>query len=320
MNVYELAPRFAKLFSGLDTAFGTGAGRWIKRPPRTEDFVIHLSGEGAGIGIAPLKQDSTVSFAAIDLDEPDFDAARAMQGFLPGTSFIERSRSGNAHVWVFFKEPIEAWVPMGILKEACIAAGKPRVEVFPKNHDFTKVKLGNYVNLPYHGSDRPIVHVEPNPTGFHPEIEWDLKTFLADAERTLQDPEEWRKQAKWLLIDPPEQRKRQSVFGAQTQLHMCGEHIIEHAADNPITEGHRAAVYFALAKMLTNWQEVDSDEALALMESVNDVSPDPISEGELERILRNAERGQFTSTGCDDPLVQPFAHPDCPIAKGNYAR
>jgi hypothetical protein len=131
------------------------------------------------------------------------DAARAMQGFLPGTSFIERSRSGNAHVWVFFKEPIEAWVPMGILKEACIAAGKPRVEVFPKNHDFTKVKLGNYVNLPYHGSDRPIVHVEPNPTGFHPEIEWDLKTFLADAERTLQDPEEWRKQAKWLLIDPP---------------------------------------------------------------------------------------------------------------------
>jgi hypothetical protein len=79
-----------------------------------------------------------------------------MQEYIPGTSFIERSRSGNAHVWVFFSEPLEAWVAMGILKEATSGGGKQHVEVFPKNHDFAKVKLGNYINLPYHGSDRPI--------------------------------------------------------------------------------------------------------------------------------------------------------------------
>lgn len=309
-SVYELAPRFAKLFSGLDTAFGTGAGRWIKRPPTAEDFVIHLSGEGAGIGIAPLRPDNTVLFAAIDLDEPDFEAASKMQEFLPGTSFVERSRSGNAHVWVFFKDPIAAWIPMGILKEACVAVGKPRVEVFPKNHDFGKVRLGNYINLPYHGHHRKI----RAPSDWH--VTLFLEEFLHEAETALQDPKEWEKRSRWLMISPPEQRKRSSTFGEQSNLHMCGEHIIEHADTNPITQGHRAAVYFALAKMLTNWNQIDSDEALALMEGVNDASPEPVSHQELRRILGNAERGKFTSTGCDDPLVQPFAHPNCPIARG----
>jgi hypothetical protein len=88
-----------------------------------------LQGDGPGIGIAPLRPDSKVGFAAIDLDEPDFDAARRMQEFIPGTSWIERSRSGNAHIWVFFVEPIDAWVPMGVLRYATTAVGKQGVEV-----------------------------------------------------------------------------------------------------------------------------------------------------------------------------------------------
>lgn len=307
-NVYELAPRFAKLFSGLDTAFGTGAGRWIKRPPQIEDYVRHLQGDGAGIGIAPLCPDNTVKFAAIDLDEPDFDTAREMQRYIPGTSWVERSRSGNAHVWVFFRDPVEAWVAQGILKEACVAAGKKHVEVFPKNHDFAKVTLGNYINLPYHGTDRPILQ------GHIPYDDLPLDKFLVHARANASDPEDWRRRARWLMIDPPEKRKSSSTFGEQTTLHMCGDHIIEHAEDNPVLEGHRAVVYFSLAKMLTNCNQYDHDEAFALMQSVNEASPDRISNAELARILSNAERGEFTSTGCDDPLMAPYVHPDCPIA------
>jgi hypothetical protein len=265
-----------------------------------------LEGKGPGIGIAPLKPDSTVNFAAIDLDEPDFDAAYDMQKYIPGESWVERSRSGNAHVWVFFSDPIEAWVPMGILKEATLAAGKTHVEVFPKNHDFTKVKLGNYINLPYHGSARPILDENRQP--------YTLDEFLAGAEAALNDPQKWRDKARWLMIDAPSERERRAEFGTQPNLHICAEFIIEHAEDNPITTGHRAAVYFALAKQLTNWAQVDHEEVLSIMRSVNDVSPDRIEDSELRRILGNAERGQFTSTGCDDPLVTPFCHPDCPIA------
>lgn len=320
-NVYELMPRFRELFAGLEHAFGTGRGEWIKRPHRPEDWIKHLNGEGPGIGIAPLRPDNTVTFAAIDLDEPDFAAAREMQGFLPGRTFVERSRSGNAHVWVFFRDPIEAWVPMGILKTATEAAGKRFVEVFPKNHDFARVKLGNYINLPFHGSRRPILIDDlaslSGPHDHTDEFEFSemtLEGFVNAAEESRNDPEEWRKRARWLLLEPPESREKLAEFGNQNHLHICAEHILENAEENPVLEGHRAVVYFCLAKQLTNWNQVDHDEALSMMRAVNEASPDKISDTELRRILGNAERGQFTSTGCDDPLFAPYAHPDCPIA------
>jgi hypothetical protein len=267
----------------------------------------------AGIGVAPLRPDNTVLFAAIDLDEPDFEAAREMQEYIPGPSFLEKSRSGNAHVWVFFSEPLEAWVAMGILKEATLAAGKAHVEVFPKNYDFSKVKLGNYINLPYHGQQRPVVCCN-NGRGLTVEPLTDLGMFLDLAEANKNSAEEWRKRAMWLQIHAPEEREKSAEFGTQRFLHVCAEHIMENAEDNPVLEGHRAVVYFNLAKMLTNWEDCDHEEALMLMRSVNEASPDSISDSELRRILGNAERGQFTSTGCDDPLFAPYASPSCPIA------
>ena len=51
-----------------------------------------------------------------------------------------------------------------------------------------------------------------------------------------------------------------------------------------------------------------------MMQLVNDASPDAIPDYELRKILTNAERGRFTSCGCDDPVMAPYVHPDCPIA------
>jgi hypothetical protein len=294
------------LFSGLDTAFGTGRGQWIKRPPTKMDFLKHLEGDGPGIGIAPLRADNTVLFAAIDLDEPDFDAAFDMQQYIPGTSFVERSRSGNAHVWVFFADPCPAWLAMAILREACLAANKEHVEVFPKNYDFSRVKLGNYINLAYHGDERPILG------GVLGQLT--LQEFLDDAEQSKNDPEKWRRRADIMQIVPPSERESSAEFGEQERLHRCAEYIIANAEDNPILEGHRAAVYFSLAKCLTNWKGVDHDEAWEVLQSVNNLSPDRIDDRELLRILRNAEHGRYTSTGCDDPLVLPYADPECNIA------
>ena len=299
--------RFRELFRGLDQAFGTGKGQWVKRPPAIQDYAKHLRGLGDGIGIGPLRPDNTVTFAAIDLDEPDFDAAREMQRYIPGSSFIERSRSGNAHVWVFFASPIEAWVPMALLKMATEAVGKDHVEIFPKNHDFQMVVFGNYINLPFHGDSRPILSSSldadaPAPT---------LEQFLHEAEANLNDPENWRKKARWLNIVAPKPRN-EGNFGEAPSLHICAANIIDNGL--PIGEGNRNGVFFMLAKCLSNWREVNHEEALMMMRSVNDESPDPLPDSEIRRILANAERGQYTSTGCDDPLVLPYAHPKCPIA------
>lgn len=310
-EIYRNVGRFRELHTGLDIAFGTGKGMWIKRAPSLEDFTHHLLGHDSGIGIAPLMPDSNVHFAAIDLDEPDFDAAREMQAYIPGISWLEKSRSGNAHIWVYFSAPIEAWLVMGVLREATIAAGKQHVEVFPKNHDFSRVQLGNYINLPFHGDERPILSSSIDSRNAESPT---LAQFVAEALEVRNTPESWRQKAKWLMISPPEQREQTATFGKQPNLHICAEHILSGAA-GPITYGHRSIVYFSLAKMLTNWEHCDHDEALELLRSVNEASaPDSIPDSELCRILGNAERGQFTSTGCDDPVFAPFAHPDCPIA------
>ena len=317
------AAKFINLFGGLDRigqigAFGTGMGSWVKRPLSLVDVEEHLAGEGSGVGVPPLCPDNRVAFAAIDLDEPDFEAAREMQGYLPGHTYVERSRSGNAHIWAFFQEPLDAWVAMGLMKEAIFAAGKEGVEVFPKNHDFERVKYGNYINLPYHGDDRPILCL-PLPDDPRPHHEpMPLDQFLEAAYASRNDPNEWRKRADWMQLVPPDDRRAKAEFGTKPTLHMCAEHVIANRDENPVTSGHRNAVFFALAKQLTNCSLFDHDEALDLMRLVNesaDDKPTPRTpDSELRRILANAERGQYTSTGCDDPLFLPYAHPDCPIA------
>ena len=312
----EDAGRFKDLFRGLDIAFGTGdrPGRWVKEPPSLADFVEHLNGVKNGIGIAPLMPDNRVWFAAIDLDEPDFDTALLMQKFIPGMSWVERSRSGNAHIWVFFKEPIEAWIPMGVLREVCIAAEKPAVEVFPKNPDFSRVLYGNYINLPFHGTERPVLDA----TGH---FELSLEGFLAKAEDTRNDPRDWRKRASLLqLVDPATKRKDGAEFGQQDNLHLCALHIIENAVTNPLVLGHQSNVMFLLAKQLSNWRLCDHAEALGFMLEVNSHAEPGLPEAEVRRILRNAEEKQYTSLGCDDPVVAPYIHPDCPIVNPRRPR
>jgi hypothetical protein len=144
-----------------------------------------------------------------------------------------------------------------------------------------------------------------------------LGEFL-DAAKERNDPNDWRKRADWMQLVPPDDRRAKAEFGTKPTLHMCAEYVIANRDDNPVTAGHRNAVFFALAKQLTNCSLFDHDEALDLMRLVNesaDDKPTPRTpDSEIRRILGNAERGQYTSTGCDDPLFAPYAHPDCPIA------
>lgn len=313
----ETVNGFMELFRGYTKAYGTGRGGWIHQPPTRGNFQSHLEGKGYGLGIGPLREDDTCYFAAIDLDRPDFALAHECMKLLPGTSWLERSRSGNAHVLVFFEAPVEAWVVRGIMRETLAAVGERAVEVFPKNDRLLPGMFGNYLNLCYFGDTRPVVASHGTDTVEYDSNGMPVGAFVPLALGFRNDPSDWRKRARWLGIPSPQERAANTrEFGTMGHLHMCAEYVIARRDENPVTAGHRAIVYFNLAKMLTNWSQIDHDEALAMMALVNDASPDPIPSEEMSRILANAERGAFTSTGCDDPLFAPFAHPDCPIANG----
>lgn len=294
---------YMRLFCGRQDAYGTGRGEVIRQQPTAAVYKNHLNGSGHGVGIFPLLDDGTVNFAAIDLDEPDFDAASSMAELLPGVTWIERSRSGNAHVWAFFNAPCEAWIARGLMREAAIAIDKPRVEVFPKQDRLLEGMVGNYINLPYFGDERPILKV----TG--------IEEFVERAATLANDPESWRKRARFVGLEAPEERLSTSEFGEQAQLHPCAEHIIAHRFDNPIMAGHRNVVYFNVAKQLLNWKDLDEDEAWDLLTELECASPDRIPENELRRLFENAKRGEWTSTGCDDPLMGPYILDDCPIVR-----
>ena len=97
-------------------------------------------------------------------------------------------------------------------------------------------------------------------------------------------------------------------------LHCCAVKILSERDENPIAEGGRSVVIFNVAKQLLNYRDLDEDEAFALLSDLNETALPPLPERELRRIFRSAIRGQYTSTGCDDPLFLPYADPACPIA------
>lgn len=311
----EFVAKFEALFAGRKDAFGRGKGLIERQPLTISEYAEHLAGEGSGLGVFPLRDDGTVRFAAIDLDEPNFGLARELQDFLPGQTWIEKSRSGNAHVWAFFDGDVEGWIPRGIMKSALEAMGRKNVEVFPKQDRLRPGMIGNYINLPYHGDDRPILDVYESVEGhlqplLHPH------EFLNAAFDGRNDPADWRRRSQVLGIVSPQAKPDMSEFGDRTLVHPCAIYIYEHRFDNPIREGNRAKVLFTLAKQLLNWKAITAERALEMMLDVNAAGDPPAPDREVRRIWQSVIDGQYRSTGCDDPLVRDYVRPDCPIRNG----
>lgn len=293
---------FARLFAGRTDAYGTGKGYVVRGTVTMQHYADHLLGRDPGLGIFPVLDSNEVWWACIDIDEPDFELAAQVEALLPSMGFTERSRSGNAHVWFFFETPIDAWVPRALCRSALEAVGHPNVEVFPKQDRLREGGLGNFVNLPLHGDDRPI-------------LDCDERDFTAVALSQRANPADWRKRAQALGLKPAAEAQG-SEFRKQVNCHPCALHIYENRFDNPIQPGARAVVIFAVAKQLLNWRALAEDEARTMIHEINDASPEPLPKQEVNRIIGTVVKGQYTSTSCDDPLMAPYILPDCVIAHG----
>jgi len=214
---------------------------------------------------------------------------------------------------VFFDGNAEAWAVRTILRNATEAVGRKDVEIFPKQDGLRPGGVGNFINLPYYGDTRPILELDENVGGLMP---MPFSLFLGMAVANRQDPAAWERRARAIGGKPPEEREKSSEWGTAPKLHMCAQKIMAERDTNPVQPGARHQVLFHVACQFLNWRDCDAQEAWEWVNEINDSSPSPLSHNELDRLFQNAEQGQFTFTGCDDPVMQPYVHPDCPIANG----
>lgn len=313
-----------RLFDGRRDVYGINKGTVERNPKGNWNEVFwealvqhHLEGvESADLGVYLVRNDDTVTFAAIDIDEPDYELAKTIAYNLPGTAWIERSRSGNYHVFVFFDEPLEAYYARAVLRGVIVMEGYPALEIFPKQDGLREGMVGNYISIPWHGEERPVVYVcgEPEAAGgLSAQLVDRRDRFLSYADLNRTPAEEWRRRGR-ALGGKPRAEMRAGEFGERNSLHICASYIFEHRDDNPVAEGHRATVLFNVAKMYANCRHYSQEEAEQFVEAINQAGTSPIPHREVLRFVNNAYESGYTSTGCDDPLMSPYVSPECKIA------
>jgi len=197
VKLLQLSQRFHALFLGMERAHGEygnidpsvqgGNGKIkgqavTKREPVTDElWAGHLAGTN-GIGIIPIRDDSTVVFGAIDVDVYEGLDLPAVAATLKGLDLPLvpcRSKSGGCHLYLFCKGPVPAAQMVERLKAIAAALGHGKAEVFPKQTSMTPGKddLGSWINAPYFAGD------ETNRYAIKPEGDaCTVEEFLAYAE------------------------------------------------------------------------------------------------------------------------------------------
>jgi len=167
----ELAERFMKRFQGLMRAHGQytllkesskgkakGQALTLQEPVTLALWESHLAGKKC-LGIVPVNEEGLCWFGAIDIDEYDLDQNSLEREVRdPGLPLIPcRTKSGGAHLYLFFKEPVEAKFARSILSKWSALLGYPKAEIFPKQDKIESDEdTGNWINAPYFGGDKTV--------------------------------------------------------------------------------------------------------------------------------------------------------------------
>jgi len=168
----ELLPILRDLYCSHVTEYH-GRDKTFNRGPLTDEVLRgHLEGR-LRVGTYFDPGDGTVILGVIDLDNkenPDGEkphakrAAEALLGLGLSTE-IFTSKGKGYHITVYFAEAVQAWAVRKVLTYAAEKAGRPGAEIFPKQDKVDvyippvgseeSARVGNFINLPFHGADLP---------------------------------------------------------------------------------------------------------------------------------------------------------------------
>lgn len=308
----EMINSFAQLFRGRTDACGTEAGGCARLTVTLADYAAHLEGK-RGLGIYPMVPYETewfVYWGCVDLDvkadhkrrwdyETSADALNAACNLTAALralgikGWVEHSKSGGFHVWVFSRQGVEALVMRRALLVACGIAGVPPTEVNPKAEGFADpTTLGNYVRLPMFGAlghgamERPIIdeqtmEVLDPAVAISSMLESASLAFPLDSAADL-----WRPEAPQRASERPAGTRVPSEAGSLSRRLTA---VLEHG---PLKAQDRSGWLFYVARLCAD-DGIDEEQALDLLTLADDLhthkfTDRPDGQRQLERTIRRA--------------------------------
>jgi hypothetical protein len=301
----ELAKRFHALFMGKESVHGTynnishtretdgkkTGDPVTKRQPVTDElWLAHLQGEN-GIGIIPIRDDSTCLFGALDIDTYDgLDHAHIAQRLqhLELPLIPCRSKSGGCHIYLFCKEPITAAAMQVRLKDIGARLGYGTCEIFPKQSRTTERDSGSWINMPYFGLD------ETNRYGVKANGDpYTALEFLYMAEEIKVDAE---------FFNAKTQAEKRKKASDKPDVLPDGPPCLQNLIEIGFPEGTRNNGLFNLGIYYRKARPNDWDKAL---DAANQsFLSDPLPSEEVQDSIASLRRKDFAYSCSKQPLAQ----------------
>ena len=303
----ELAEKFYKLFEGNQRAHGIfnpdehradgkrlGVYKIIKKPPTPELWVQHLEGK-EGLGIIPIRDDNMCKWGAIDIDSYDVDHLKIVKRLKEAkiVGWVGRSKSGGAHIYFFFTDPIKASFVQSKLTELAASLGHAEGEIFPKQSTILvdRGDTGNGLNMPYFKGE------------FSTRSVYDFKGEVLS-------PEEFVDQATRFRIGPDQFAKYSMSEPEPTLKH--GPPCLNELCQQGFGEGSRNNALFNLG-VYARMFDSDNWEALVQRYNVDYLHP-PLSHTEVGAVIKQLQRKDYHYK-CEDQPIKPFCNKDVCITR-----
>ena len=305
--------RFAGLFRGRSDAFGVlQAGRIcaVRGELSFVQYRLHLEGK-LRLGVYPLLPDSHTHFLALDFDGPEAERAadevfeRASQHGL--TLCREISKSRGVHLWLFFSEAVLArdarMAGLALLAEAGV-----RAEVFPKQDLVAADGVGNFIWIPLSGESVPVgktVFVDPESHQPYAD-QWDYIHRI---------PTVHRREIGALVRQARASRACPEARDRQARVHESDLLPCAQAMMRGVAQGCRDVVAFRLAIHLKarGLSSGKAEQTLRRWDARR--NRPPLGLPTIREKVRSVYLRNYTSYGCEDPLIVPFCREGCPIRR-----
>lgn len=235
-----------------------------------QHWLNHLDGVES-IGLAPLLEDDTVYWGAIDIDEYNNNLDLVSNSIWANNLPLVpcRSKSGKLHLYAFFSTPQDPREVRDMLKWVAVALGcSDKVEVFPKQEKVSRLKFPSWINMPYFNGARRMVGERGE--------EVSLEEFIDQAKKVRNSLTVFKSHFEQFQVGD---------FSETVNLMEGPMCVVTPLLLRYIPQGLRNHTMFAMGvyiKLLRQDQGFDVSE---FVHSANSIMEDPLTDTEIERTV-----------------------------------